>query len=242
MEELMLSGAWLAAIGLWSVSLVVPAVASVSRYGKFNGDQKDKTFFSWSISRAKGFRLMYLIAMAWCASLWYIEWKRRGISLHMLLISLHVVQRAAECIWTHRSSNATMTLPGWVLGLGFYAVVPLNDVFVVPWIWSPAVSFAVAFLFVLCCYRQHCCHVVLAQLRGSTKGDACVQQYGVPPLSGEFRFTWTPHYAYECMLYLLLCIASGATWPSLLCASFVIANQTQLMWQTRLWYRAFIGK
>jgi hypothetical protein len=93
-------------------------------------------------------------------------------------------------------------------------------------------SFQIVSIFVVCCVRQHACHVVLANLRPPGTNP---NRYARPPSRSEFAITYCPHYVYECLLYAMLALICG-TLSGWLCFVFVAANQMHLLLRQRHWY------
>ncbi len=228
--ERLLSSAWVAALLLWSASLLWRPLGDLARYGKLATPHQQPWLH---LSRATGFRVLYSVALCWSAAVAALL--PASSRLHAVLLTAHVAQRWAESMFVHRFSSALMTWPGLAMALGFYIVVPLHcacdSTHSTPnRALSPVVIVAV---FVLCCFRQHRCHAALAALRPHG-GDAYVS----PPATREFVWArGSPHYVYECVIYICLALACDST-ASWLCAAFVLANQTQLLLQSRAFYTA----
>lgn len=212
---------WLVALLVWVASLLFAPLGRLASYGKLASSS-----IPFGLSRAVGFKAMYIVGCAWTVVVLLIF----GTTMYRLMAMLHLGQRAYESLCVHRFSNARMSYVGLAMGVVFYICVPLNDLCSYP--QPSGVHWVALMFFAFCCVRQHHCHVLLANLRPNG-GNA----YVVPPQRDEFAFTTTPHYLYECGVYICLAALARSHW-GWQCAAFVCANQIGLSIQTRTWYRS----
>jgi hypothetical protein len=121
---------WIVSILSWAASLFWPILLRVASYGKLerdnpiNGnDYHTIQLISWTLRRSSGFRIMYCVALSWSVFALLVHHR----TVYTLLVCVHVTQRWAESLWLHRFSDSRMTVLGLLMGVAFYAVVPLNQ-------------------------------------------------------------------------------------------------------------------
>lgn len=145
----------------------------------------------------------YVVGLLSAAGVFYLAGEVQWLSSSQLLLFAHLSRRAYECWYIHRfQPHGTMHFAGYLLGVGHYGILPL--VFVGR--SRGSVPFA---LNALCCtgnlwvqYEQHMHHKILAGLRPI--GSAAKNQdtaYRLPPKQRWFRWSLSPHYLAEIILY-----------------------------------------
>ncbi|XP_076345045.1 polyprenal reductase [Tachypleus tridentatus] len=176
---------------------------------------------------------------------------QEAVILVSLLLLLHIYQRLYECVNVNVFSVGKINILHYCVGYGFYVGVTLtileeapgfslNETGELTHSWS-SVKWYQGFGVLLGLwgiYLQHCCHVILANLRKNSNGSVVTYQHRLPS-GGWFEWVSCPHYFAEIVIYLAMNIMLGGhciNWW-LVCL-WVFCNQVLAAIMSHHWYKS----
>lgn len=188
---------------------------------------------------------------SWMDARAYPRMVREQVVVAWALMLIQGSRRLYETMMFRTGSKSQMWFAHWVLGLAFYSAMGIS-------VWVEGIrnaspsspnfgNFDTRGMIAPCCVffaasvSQHMAHRHLYSLRTTASKSA----YSMPthPL---FRYTLTPHYLAECLIYLSLCLIAAPNGRvvnrTIFCGLiFVVVNLGVTADGTRSWYRAEFG-
>lgn len=118
-------------------------------------------------------------------------------SLILTLWTVHLTRRLFECHLITIYNDSTMHVAGYVVGLLHYVLAPSTILAGTPYISFTTVTCALL-LYMFASSLQYCAHITLYHI----KCDAPAKSPYRLPKTLPFRYTATPHYLAEILLYI----------------------------------------
>ncbi|KAL6908828.1 3-oxo-5-alpha-steroid 4-dehydrogenase domain-containing protein [Trichoderma evansii] len=163
-----------------------------------------------------------------------------------LLMSTQGARRLFECLFVSKSGSSPMSAFHWALGVAYYTAVGISvwvqgsGAILKSWESPQPIHFTPqiiigAAIFVFAASQQNKCHRYLASLKKYTL-----------PSEGWFQYLVSPHYTFECLVYVGLAVAGapkGAFFNRsvLYILLFVVSNLGMTAYGTKKWYAEKFG-
>ena len=193
------------------IYILLSIAAILSRYNSLlkslasHGKTRRSSSYDWLEFQIpkRCFAHFYVLGLLSAASIFSLSREVHFLLSSQWLLFAHLFRRVYECWYIHQfRPQSKMHLAGYLLGIGHYGILPLVFVGRI----RGSVPFAIE---VICClanlwmqYEQHMHHKILANLRPSSSPAKDPVSYRLPPKQRWFRWSLSPHYLAEIILYL----------------------------------------
>lgn len=204
-----ISGIWLLLSFCAILTACIPALHSISTHGK----RQIKTILSSSSSfmtnihtylqvPKRYFWHMYLLGLFSTATIVAASPNKyyRISPNHSFIITLwtiHLTRRLLECHFITIYNESTMHVAGYVVGLLHYVLAPFTILTGIPYTSFTTVTCAI-FLYIFASGVQYYAHLTLYHIKSNRPAK---RPYRLPK-SLPFRYSATPHYFAEILLYI----------------------------------------
>jgi hypothetical protein len=199
-----------ALVMLAPIYILLSIAAILSRYNRLlkslasHGKTRHSSSYRWLDFQLpkRYFAHFYVTGLLSATWIFYLMGEIQFLLSSQWLLFAHLCRRVYECWYIHQfRPQSKMHLAGYVLGIGHYGILPLVFVGRI----RGSVPFAIE---VVCClgnlwmqYEQHMHHRILANLRPLSAHANDHVSYKLPPKQRWFRWSLSPHYLAEILLY-----------------------------------------